>query len=193
MIPKPSLEAFVSVDIEAAGPHPSRYALLSIGACLVADPRHGFYVELKPDSLHATEEALRVSQFSIESLLETGVPPAEAMTHFETWITAEVPSGQKPIFVAFNAPFDWMFVNDYFHRYLGRNPFGYSALDIKAFYMGMTGALWAQSTFTHIATHYFEGRSLTHNALQDARDQALIFQAMLGDTVQPSVDNPSSL
>lgn len=192
MIPEPSLEAFVSVDIEAAGPHPSRYALLSIGACLVADPRHSFYVELKPDSLHATEEALRVSQFSIENLLETGVPPAEAMAHFETWISAEVPPGQNPIFVAFNAPFDWMFVNDYFYRYLGRNPFGYSALDIKAFYMGMTGTLWSQSTFDHIATRYFEGRTLTHNALQDARDQAFIFQAMLGNVVHPPDDGPTS-
>jgi DNA polymerase III epsilon subunit-like protein len=192
MIPNPSLEAFISVDVETAGPHPSRYALLSIGACLVADPRHGFYAELKPDRLQATEDALHVSQFSLESLLETGVPAAEAMTQFETWIAAEVPSGQKPIFVAFNAPFDWMFVNDYFHRYLGKNPFGYSALDIKAFFMGMTGVQWAESTFHHIATRYIEGRSLTHNALQDARDQAFMFQAMLEDNLRAPLEGAHS-
>ena len=27
-----------------------------------------------------------------------------------------------------------MFVNDYFHRFLGRNPFGHAALDLKAFF-----------------------------------------------------------
>lgn len=192
MTSNPSLEAFVSVDVEAAGPHPSGYALLSIGACLVADPRHGFYVELKPDSHHATEEALRVSQFSIEKLLETGVPAAEAMAQFEAWVAVEVPSGQEPIFVAFNAPFDWMFVNEYFHRHLGKNPFGHSALDIKAFYMGMTGVQWSQSTFHHIATRYMEGRSLTHNALQDARDQAFMFQAMLEDNLRPPMESPHS-
>ncbi len=40
------------------------------------------------------------------------------------------------MFVALNAPFDWMFVADAFWRYLGRNPFGPSALDIKALYLG---------------------------------------------------------
>ena len=49
-----SEEAFVSVDVETAGPNPAQYALLSLGACLVSDPERGFYVELKPSSLNAT-------------------------------------------------------------------------------------------------------------------------------------------
>ena len=40
------------------------------------------------------------------------------------------------MFVGFNASFDWSFVNWYFHKFVGTNPFGVAALDIKAYYMG---------------------------------------------------------
>jgi ribonuclease T len=172
-------EVFVSVDVETAGPNPSQYALLSIGACFVSDPARGFYVELKPTSLNTTTEALTTHNLSLEHLMETGLPPAEAMSRFETWLSDEIPTGNKPIFVAFNAPFDWMFVNDYFHRFLGRNPFGHSALDIKAFYMGSTRISWSQTAMKHIGPRFIENFKMSHHALQDARDQAALFQAML--------------
>ncbi len=35
-------------------------------------------------------------------------------------------------FVAFNASFDWMFVKDYFHRFLGRNTFGHADVQDQA-------------------------------------------------------------
>ena len=177
----PSLEAYVSVDVETAGPNPSQYSLLSIGACLVADPQRVFYVELQPVNGDATPDALAVSGLSLEQLAEHGLPPAEAMARFEAWLAAEVPADQQPILVAFNAPFDWMFVNDYFHRFLGRNPFGYTALDLKAFYMGLTGVHWSETSMRYVAARYLSGRQLTHNALRDAQDQAELFQKMLAE------------
>jgi len=174
-----SLEAYVSVDVETAGPSPSQYSLLSIGACLVADPQRTFYVELQPVNDNFTPEALMISGLSLEELTERGLLPAEAIARFETWLAAEVPPGQQPIFVAFNAPFDWMFVNDYFHRFLGRNPFGHAALDLKAFYMGLTGVQWSETTMRYIAARYLSDRQLTHHALRDAQDQAELFQKML--------------
>ena len=176
-----SLEAYISVDVETAGPNPSRYSLLSIGACLVADPKHTFYVELQPVNQNFTPEAMMTSGLSLEELAESGLPPAEAMAFFETWLAAEVPPGQQPIFVAFNAPFDWMFVNDYFHRFLGRNPFGHAALDLKAFYMGLTGALWSETAMRYVAARYLSNHQLTHHALHDAQDQAELFRKMLAE------------
>jgi len=175
------LEAYVSVDVEAAGPNPSQYSLLSIGACLVSDPQCTFYVELQPVNDNAVPEALAVNRLSLEELTERGLPPAEAMARFEAWLKAEIPPDQRPIFVALNAAFDWMFVNDYFHRFLGRNPFGYKALDLEAFYMGLTGVRWSEATMRHIAARYLEGRRLTHHALRDAQDQAELFQKMLAE------------
>jgi ribonuclease T len=172
-------QAYISVDVETAGPNPSRYALLSIGACPVLDANRGFYVELKPTSMDATLDALAISRLSLEVLKETGLEPAEAMTRFAGWLEEIVPSAKRPVFVAFNAPFDWMFVNDYFHRFLGHNPFGHTALDMKAFYMGLSGSRWSETAMRHVSTHYASKRTLTHRALQDAQDQAYLFQAML--------------
>ena len=171
------------MDVEAAGPNPGQYSLLSIGACLVADAQRTFYVELQPVNDNFTPEALAVSRLSLEELAERGLPPAVVMARFEAWLAAEVPSGRQPIFVAFNAPFDWMFVNDYFHRFLGRNPFGHAALDLKAFYMGLTGVHWLETTMCYIAARYLSNRKLTHHALRDAQDQAELFQKMLAEAV----------
>ncbi len=172
-------EAYISVDIESSGPHPGLYSLLSIGACLVSDPRCTFYVELQPLNENATEEALLVSGLSLARLAEKGTPPAEAMAQFDQWLAAEAPRDHRMVFVAFNAAFDWMFVHEYFHRYLGRNPFGHSALDIKAFYMGMSGSQWQETGMRQISRKYLGDRQLTHNALRDAIDQAEIFQKLL--------------
>ena len=173
------LEAYVSVDVETAGPAPGLYSLLSIGACLVSDSRRTFYVELQPVNTNALPEALAVSGLSLAELAERGLPPGEALARFEDWLAVEIPSDQQPVFVAFNAPFDWMFVNDYFYRFRGRNPFGHAALDLKAFYMGLTGVRWFETGMQHVAARYLSGRPLTHNALRDAQDQAEVFQRML--------------
>jgi len=174
-------EAYVSVDVEAAGPNPGQYSLLSIGACLVHDPKRVFYAELQPVNDNALPEAVAISGLSLEQLAESGLPPAEAMARFEAWLKDEIPPDQEPIFVAFNAPFDWMFICDYFHRFLGRNPFGYTALDLKAFYMGLTGVPWSETTMRRVAARYLNDRQLMHHALRDAQDQAELFQRMLVD------------
>jgi len=178
-VPIKEYKAYISVDVETAGPSPSQYSMLSIGACMVCDPRCTFYVEMQPVNDNFLPAALSISGLSMEKLAENGLAPAEAMARFEVWAKEQVPEMQRPIFVAFNAPFDWMFVNDYFHRYIGQNPFGHSAIDIKAFFMGMAGVSWEESAMRHIVTRYSNTRKLTHHALQDAVDQARLFQNML--------------
>jgi DNA polymerase III epsilon subunit-like protein len=171
----------VVVDVEAAGPVPSQYALLSIGACTLGEPRETFYVELQPDRAGSTEEAMAVHGLSLDRLAVEGVPPAEAMARFAAWLAAITPHGPRPLFVGLNAPFDWMFVNDYFHRYVGQNPFGHAALDIKALYMGMAGVPWEETSMRHLAPRYLGGGGLAHNALQDAIDQARILEGILAE------------
>lgn len=169
-------ETFISVDVETAGPNPAEFSMLSIGACLVDDPDTGFYVELKPLTDNAREESLAVSGLSIEQLSAEGVAPDAAMADFDAWVDAVTPDGGIPILVAFNAVFDWMFVDHYFRRFLGRNPFGHSALDIKAYAMGASGGTWAETSMRVLSPLYLDGRHLSHNALGDARDQAELFR-----------------
>lgn len=174
-------ETYISVDVETSGPTPHEYAMLSIGACLVDDPQSGFYAELKPTTDAALESSLAVSGLSMEKLAREGLTPEDAMRQFEDWIELVTPRGNVPIMVAFNAVFDWMFVDTYFHRFLGRNPFGHSALDIKAFYLGYAGGSWAGTSMRVLSPLYLDGQHLTHNALGDARDQANIFRQVQAD------------
>lgn len=173
------MPACISVDVETAGPNPRSYALLSIGACTLIQPRQTFYVELKPDKPDFQSQAMEVHGLELAKLKEEGVEPDQALLRFEKWLKRVVPEGMQPIFLAFNAPFDWMFVNDYFNSYLGRNPFGHNALDIKAFYMGASGVSWRETSGSKMRQLFSEDRELTHNALEDAVEQADIFERIL--------------
>ena len=171
-------ETYISVDVETAGANPAKFAMISIGACLVDDPTTNFYVELQPDRVEVDEKALAISGLSMSTLAQEGVEPTDAMTRFEAWVQQVVPEGNVPIFVGFNAAFDWMFVDDYFQRYLGRNPFGHTALDIKAYSMGMLNSNWGATSLKVLSPKYLTGRPLAHNALADAQDQAELFRAL---------------
>jgi ribonuclease T len=191
-MPAPS-ETFISVDVETSGPYPERYSLLSIGACIVDNPDEGFYIELKPAKSQVLESALRISQLSIETLAKEGTPPALAMQEFRDWLRKVAPAGQRPVMVAFNTPYDWAFINHYFLEYLGENPFGHSAIDIKAFYMGLVGCPWEETSMLYLSPRFLKGQQLPHDALADARLQADLFRKLLsqarGETVR---DRPDS-
>lgn len=181
------MEAYICVDVETAGPIPGPgsgpgppdYSLLSIGACTISEPLKTFYIELKPINENITPEAENVHKLSMQRLMLEGVEPEDALRRFEEWLKDQAAPGKQPVFVAFNAPFDWMFINYYFFHYLGHNPFGHAALDIKAFYMGMAGVPWSQTSWRTINPGDAEETQLTHHALQDAIDQAQLFKKML--------------
>jgi DNA polymerase III epsilon subunit-like protein len=175
----PDDEAWISVDVEASAPSPAVGSLLSIGACLVDDPESSFYVELRPlEDRRWDAQAEDVHRLSRNHLAGHGTSPDEAMTRFAAWID-DVAAGRRPVFVAYGVTFDWMFVADYFQRYLGRNPFGINGIDIKAWYMGARNlARWADAGKDAMQRDAGVDLPHTHNALDDAREQALIFKAL---------------
>lgn len=171
-------EEYISVDVEASGPIPGEYSMLSVGACLVRDFDEGFYAELRPTSDRYVSEALDVSKLSLSRLREHGTDPQEAMASLRDWIT-NVCADRRPVFVGFNASFDWAFVNWYFHTFLDDNPFGIGGVDIKAYYMGFSGSEWGETTSSKLPGRLRPSRPQTHNALDDARAQAEIFDKLL--------------
>ena len=172
-------ERFISVDIEASGPIPGEYSMLALGACEVANLASTFYVELKPINQSFVPAALAVSSLCLDALVENGQEPGEAMASFRDWLRGTIAPDESPVFVGFNAGFDWSFVNWYFHKYLGENPFGFSALDIKSFYMGFAGCRWSETTSSKLPARYQPSRPPSHNALDDAVAQAETFQKIL--------------
>jgi ribonuclease T len=171
-------EIYFSVDIEASGPIPGIYSMLSLGACTIEDTETTFYRELKPLTANYVPEALEVNKFSLKKLREEGQRPKLAISDFKSWIERHS-TGCVPVFVGFNASFDWQFVNWYFHSYLGANPFGIAALDIKAYYMGREGCRWSDTKASQITAKYKSDFPQTHNALEDARAQASIFRKLI--------------
>lgn len=173
-------ETYISVDIEASGPIPGDYSMLSIGACLVGQPksRRRFYRELKPISARFMPEALKVSGLSMTSLARKGKEPEAVMRDLEAWVLKSTAEAQ-PVMVAFNAAFDWSFVNWYFLHFEIENPFGIGPVDIKSYYMGLSGASWEDSRSSAIRDPYGSRGRHTHNALDDAIEQASMFARML--------------
>ena len=145
----PDRELLISVDVETSGPTPGSGSLVAIGACLVDQPEMDCYLELRPvEGLPWLSSAEAIHGLSRAYLAERALPPAEAMAIFRRWlekVSAEAEA--RPVLVGFNAPFDWMFVADYLERFTGGNPLGYSAIDLKALFMGRDGVgSWAQTS-----------------------------------------------
>lgn len=169
-------EVYISVDVETSGPIPGEYSMLTIGACMVDEPDQVFSCELKPISANADPEALAVTGLSLDRLAVDGLAPGVAMKQFQDWIEKVTGTDKQPVFVGLNAPFDWSFANYYFHRYLGSNPFGFTALDIKALYMGATGSSWRDARSSQMAARLHPTLEGDHQALHDAQYQAELFR-----------------
>ncbi|EFK8501218.1 TPA: exonuclease domain-containing protein [Escherichia coli] len=169
-------EIFVSVDVETSGPIPGKYSMLSIGACVAFEPSKQFSCYLKPISEDFIPAAMEVTGLSLEKLHVDGLDPVDAMVQFKEWINSVVKEDETVVFVGFNASFDWSFINYYFHVYLGDNPFGIAALDIKSMYFGISHASWRLTRSSEIAKVVKPETYGDHDALHDARYQAELFR-----------------
>lgn len=170
-------EVYISVDVEAAGPVPPTYSMLSLGAVNVDDPKQTFYAEFKPINDKFAPDAMKIVGRSLADFAKKGRDPNEAMIAFRDWLARTAKAG-KPVFVGFNATFDWAFVNFYFHQYFGENPFGFGGIDIKSYYMGLTGCSWEDTRSSRIGAQFKGNARHTHNALDDAIEQAEMFRRM---------------
>ncbi len=112
------------------------------------------------------------------ALEKEGKIPEIAMREFGDWIL-KAAKGRKPVFVGFNGTYDWQFINWYFHSFVGDNPFGFGGIDIKSYFMGVTGKKWSESTSSQLPDKFQPDIPQTHNALDDARAQASIFLKLL--------------
>ncbi len=86
---------YVMVDIEADGPIPGDYSMISFGAVIV-EPllERTFYGKLKPISEQWVPEALAISGFSREAVMKFD-DPEQVMGKFKAWIKQNVDGHHK--------------------------------------------------------------------------------------------------
>ena len=72
-------ELYVAVDVEADGPIPGPYSMISLGMAVAGRPDLTFYTELRPISDAFVPQALAISGLDRDRLL-TAAPAAEGPT-----------------------------------------------------------------------------------------------------------------
>jgi hypothetical protein len=174
-------ELYVAVDVEADGPIPGPYSMISLGMAVAGRPDLQFYTELRPISDAFVPEALAVSGLDRDRLLREAPTAEQAMRAAKTWIDGLRKIG-RPVFLAAPAVWDGMFVHWYFVRYCSSSPFGAtgSGVDLRSYWMGMHGDEWSKThkgTIKHALG--LTGLPHTHHAGEGAAELAAVFDAVL--------------
>lgn len=154
-----------SVDVESDAQSPAVGSMVSFGAVKVSDPSVTFYGKVKPISLEYDPEALAISGFSRHDH-EGFDDPMEVMEDFAEWLNRN--SDGRPIFISDNPAFDWQWINFYFHRYVGDNPFGFSARRIGDLYCGLVKDARKNRDWKGL----YRKTKHTHNPVDDAKGNA---------------------
>lgn len=166
------LKNFIVVDVEADGPCPGLYSMVSFGAVLVTpnleDPNI-FYGETSPVTNNYTPEALDVIGIN-RAIHKNYTKPDYTIPKFYNWLSDidyEATKNGKMKFISDNPAFDWQWINYYFHKYKGTNPFGFSARRIGDIYSGANKDLYDSTSWKK-----WRKTSHNHNPVNDALGNA---------------------
>jgi hypothetical protein len=176
-------EIYVSTDVETDGPIPGPHSMLSFASAAyrpdkslvgtfeanldllpgaAGDPKTMDWWRTQPDAWAACRRKLRA--------------PQEAMPAYVRWVKS-LPG--SPVFVAYPAGFDFLFVYWYLIRFAGESPFSFSALDMKTYAMALLRTEYRQSVKRNMPRRWFDDLPHTHRALDDAIEQGALFCNML--------------
>jgi DNA polymerase III epsilon subunit-like protein len=167
---------YISVDIEADGPAPGEYSMVQLGAVVVEDGlKRTFLQNIAPISKKFNQAALSVSHMTRQQTLSYESADA-AMKKFVTWLDT-VADGKEVVFMADNG-FDWGFVNYYLWKYSNKNPLGHSDFNLTGFVRGIYRD-------PEMSVRQLRHGELTHNALQDAKDNADVYLRLKKNGFKP--------
>jgi hypothetical protein len=182
-------EIYVSTDVETDGPIPGPHSMLSFAsAASLADKTlvgtFSANLEMLPGASGHPEtmkwwETQTAAWAACRQDLQD---PEQAMRQYAAWLKA-LPG--KPVFVGYPVVFDYMFVQWYLHRFNGSSPFSFSALDIKSYAMALLKKDYSGTVKSTMPARWF-GDNLphTHLALDDAKEQGVLFCNMLAERMR---------
>ena len=178
-------EIYVSTDVESDGPIPGPHSMLSFASAAYTPDKKlvgTFTANLEtlpgatphPPTMQWWEqhpEAWAATRMDPQD-------PAVVMPRYVAWLKS-LPG--KPVFVAYPAGFDFLFVYWYLMRFAGESPFSFSALDIKTYAMALLGGEYREATKRNMPKRWFDPLPHTHHALDDALEQGALFCNMLAE------------
>lgn len=180
--PKPLL--FLSFDIESDGPSPGLNSMLAMGWAgfdeqgqLVFEyeanlkPLPDAYPNVKTMTWWRQPE----NAVAWEYLQKNQRDPAEVCREFASQMERLAATYTlEP--VAWPASFDWQYFNYYCHRFLGRNPLGYSAMCIESYIWALTQKHGSGDVHRADLVMYKDPKyPHTHRSLDDAKEQGAMF------------------
>ena len=182
------IDIYLSVDIESDGPIPGKNSMLSLGAVAIDINKkiHGEFevnLELLPEATPDpnTMEFWGKNPEAWKVCRENIVSPEDGMKSYREFLK-QLPS--RPIFMGYPACFDFMFHHWYLIYFTGKDPCGFSGLDLKSYAAGLKGLSYRQSTKRNFPKIWFENMKHDHTALTDARGQAVLGINMLREGME---------
>lgn len=180
-------EIYVSTDVETDGPIPGPHSMLSLGSAAYAADKTLL------GTFSANLETLPGAEGHPETMAWWGENPAAweacrrdlespeaAMRRYLEWLRT-LPG--KPVFVAYPAGFDFLFVYWYLFRFTGERPFSYSALDVKTYAMAVLRTPFRETSKRSMPARWFDPHPHTHVAVDDAIEQGALFCNMLAENL----------
>jgi len=167
---------FLFTDIEADGPVPGLYSMISFGT--VATDIEGnildeFEANLKPLPEASQYEATMDWWANIpEAWVATQInqqDPADLIPRYIQWVDD---FGKIPVLAAHPAFFDAMFMWWYCLKYTGRRVFHGSALDLQSLVHGIFGGDFVDASRLSWPEDWLGGVEHNHKAIDDARGYA---------------------
>jgi DNA polymerase III epsilon subunit-like protein len=154
---------YILVDVEATGISPFSGVMTEFGAVEFKSRAsfHGVLHEAIPDPENPAKPKLVNEHWSNA---EQYFNDLKVMKNFYSWVTR---FNDRPIFVSDNNGYDSQWINYYFDKTLGKNPFGHSSRRISDFWAGL------QNDFSN--TQKWKQFRLTehdHNPVNDAMGNA---------------------
>ena len=180
-----SKETYLSVDVEATGPVPGLFSMIDIGIAQVGQIDNTFSASLlelpnagwSPGASsfwHRNDHNRRV----LTEIQERAQPVQDVMYELNRWLK----QFNRPVFVGFPVAFDFAFVHWYWWYVIKQEPpFSHSGLDGKTLAMLLlkSGYREAGKRLLKKAIPKRSDLPHTHFGLDDAREQAVLFEQIM--------------
>lgn len=174
-------EIYISTDVEADGPIPGDYSMLSFASVAYEDGKEIDHFYMTLDRLPgAGQDPGTMAWWSrnIDAYEKTRILPRRpevAMEFYVQWLDRLAKRGTL-VFVAYPVTFDFTFIYWYLMHFVKRCPFGFSGLDIKTLAMAQMQTDFKATTKRAMPKAWFDAdKPHTHDPLDDAREQGALY------------------